>query len=129
MNGEATNHEPDVTPEVIADIPKCLREFLEMLVAMQPYLKGIKPLRIPSKTLASRFIYLRWGIDIGQLNQNKQLFTAIETECYSLFQELLKQERIDWTRKDESYAFKIIKKNEDPDNLILEFEPIKEKIQ
>ena len=127
MNDKVDPHGPEVTPEVVADIPESLRKFIEMLVGMQPYLKGIKPLRIPSKTLASRFIFQRWGIDIGEFNQYKQLFVAITNECYILFQQLLKQETIDWEQREESYVFRIIEKYKDSDNIILEFKPVIEK--
>ncbi|MGY5874924.1 MAG: hypothetical protein RTU30_04185 [Candidatus Thorarchaeota archaeon] len=128
MNDRADIREPDVTPAVIADIPECLQMFIEMLVGMQSYLKGIKPLRISSNTLAHRFIDLRWNITLHHSVQYKQLFKTIEKECHILFQQLLKQEKIAWKRKDESYAFRIIKKYEDPDNIILEFKPTKENL-
>ena len=126
MNDKEASDEPDVTPAVIADIPECLRQFIEMKVTMQPHLKGIKPLRVPSKTLASRFIFQRWGIDLNELEKYRQLFTTIRMECYFLFRQLLKQEKITWELKDESYAFRIIKKYEDSDNTVLEFKRIKE---
>ena len=116
--------EPDVTPRIIAEIPICLYEFIEMLVSMQAYQKGIKPIRFSSETLANRFIYLTWNIDLEQERQYENLFSTIRKACNKLFAQLLEQERISWNRKGITYAFRIEKGNQSSNDLVLEFKSI-----
>ena len=116
--------EPDVTPRIIAELPICLHEFIEMLVSMQHYQKGIKPIRFSSETLAHRFIYLNWNIELEQEGQYQNLFNTIGKECYKLFAQLLEQQRITWNRKGTTYDFRIEKANQSSNDLVLEFKSI-----
>ncbi|MHA2026159.1 MAG: hypothetical protein ACW98U_09685 [Candidatus Thorarchaeota archaeon] len=111
--------EPEVTPSILADIPKVLREALADTNKIErPKRKSVL---ISSNSLANRFILSRWGIRPSQRRRYKTLFATVRNECRVIFQHYLLKGRVEGTVESEKLLYGIYKFDEIRGNLILGF--------
>ena len=113
---------PILTPSVLADIPKLLRNILVEASAESD------SVLVSSNRLANRFIFERWGIRPSQRKRYKNLFSDLRRHCRILFQYLLKQEGIEWQTESARHSFGAFKYDLIRGNLILIFTSINEKL-
>jgi hypothetical protein len=113
---------PILTPSVLADIPKLLRNIL--IEASEES----NTVLVSSNRLANRFIFERWGIRPSQRKRYKELFSDLRRHCRILFQYLLKQERFEWETESGRKSFGAFKYDSIRGNLILNFKSINKKL-
>ena len=111
--------EPEVTAEILAKIPDCLKDTL--LTSSPTQGNGRRSVLISSNNLANRFILSRWGIRPSQRRRFKNLFDTIRKHCRILFNHYLLRGRIEWIDISGKHLFGVYKFDEVRGNLILGF--------
>ncbi len=109
---------PILTPSVLADLPKQLREILKESSADATCKNAIL---VSSNRLANRFIFERWGIRPSQKRRYKELFSSLRQHCRILLQHILMQQLFEWNIDSGRYSFGVFKYDLVRGNLILGF--------
>ncbi|RDE16437.1 MAG: hypothetical protein C4K48_01685 [Candidatus Thorarchaeota archaeon] len=116
--GTHVSYEPTLTPSIKSSISALLKETILESCSRQEG-RGRRSVLISSNSLASRIVYLRWGIRPSQRRQYRNLFSEVREQCRELFRYYVNQGEVVSQKEGTEYRYGVYKFDEVRGNLIL----------